>query len=104
MNFLKKKTARNGDRTLLTPFPQTPDPPAQPLNVSDLFRTMTFRRLMRQYHGTYAPSSKFKTLWVVGFLMWTFGLLGVSTSGAFNVSIDYMSLLARCSYNNRVLY
>ncbi|GMH65248.1 hypothetical protein TrST_g9537 [Triparma strigata] len=50
---------------------------------------MAYRRLMRQYHGTYAPSSKFRTFWCVGFLMWTFGLLGVSTSGAFNVSIDY---------------
>jgi len=89
MDFLRKKMAvRGGDRSLLTPNSDSLSP-SQPLNVEELFRTMAFRRLQRQYHGTYKPSSKFNAVVVVSFLMWSCGLLGVSTSGAFNVSVDY---------------
>jgi hypothetical protein len=60
-----------------------------PLDVETVFRVMAYRRLMRQFHGTYRKNNRFKTFWTLGFLMWSCGLVGVSSSSALNVNIDF---------------
>jgi hypothetical protein len=49
---------------------------------------MAYRRLMRQYHGTVEPSHSTRAFWMLAFLMCSFGLLGVSATGSFNVELD----------------